>query len=395
MIAKIYQELEQEKEYLHKKIKEYLYKKIKDNKREVKFADYFADNKASMLVVNVRTKKIIDANIAALNFYGFTQDEISQKTVYDLNILTPKEVDSKMKKAVGNKSNYFEFKHKLANGEIKDGSIFPLELEVKYVNLPDENNLVRVVAVRDITLHKKAESDLQKQIKAEKEIARFQKDILELTMHIEDMREKERRKIALDLHDDLGQKLTVLNIDLAWLEEQIPKDDPRFLEKIKSMGNLLEDTTETVRRIVSGLRPSILDNLGLIAAIKWQSNDFEKTTGINCRVELISEEIKIDPELSINIFRMIQEALTNVTKHAQASKVIIKMKGRKTLKIEIIDNGKGINMKTVSNSRSFGLLGISERAKSCGGYMEILGIKGIGTELIINVPFTKMRKAND
>ncbi|MBE0662457.1 MAG: response regulator [Bacteroidales bacterium] len=218
-------------------------------------------------------------------------------------------------------------------------------------------------------------------------------ELTELTSHLEDVREDERKRIALDLHDDLGQKLTALLMDLSWLNKNLTKDLPSLTAKIGSMKNLLDDTINTVRKISVGLRPSTLDNLGLAAALRWHFSEFENNTGIRVVSNIIPEELELDPKLSILIYRVVQEALTNVVRHAKASMVSIRLEQNNgTIHIEISDNGIGITKKEIEKPRSFGLLGMKERVASWGGKFVISGEAGKGTKLVIDLPVNNHKK---
>ncbi|MBU8893829.1 MAG: PAS domain S-box protein [Bacteroidales bacterium] len=229
--------------------------------------------------------------------------------------------------------------------------------------------------------------DITERKKTELELIESHKKLVDLTAHIEEVREKERSKIALDLHDDLGQKLTALNMDLSWLEKKLDKNNPDLTNKFESMSNLLSDTLKSVKTISTELRPSILDDLGLIAAVEWLLSEFSENTGILCSSNLISDDSEIEVDVSIIVFRMIQEALTNVARHANATKLELsadKIDGM--LQIIISDNGKGISIEEIESSDSFGLQGIKERAKSCDGNVKIIGEPNKGTKIIINLP---------
>jgi signal transduction histidine kinase len=218
-------------------------------------------------------------------------------------------------------------------------------------------------------------------------------ELTELTSHLEDVREDERKKIALDLHDDLGQKLTALLMDLSWLNKNLTKDLPSLTAKIGSMKNLLDDTINTVRKISVGLRPSTLDNLGLAAALRWHLSEFENNTCIRVVSNIIPEELDLDPKLSILIYRVVQEALTNVVRHAKATTVTIRLEQLNgMIHIEISDNGIGITKKEIEKPRSFGLLGMKERVSSWGGKFVISGETGIGTQLLIDLPVNNQKK---
>lgn len=224
-------------------------------------------------------------------------------------------------------------------------------------------------------------------------LKRSHEELTELTMHLEDVREDERKKIALDLHDDLGQKLTALLMDLSWLNKNLNKDLPSLSAKIEAMKNLLDDTINTVRKISVGLRPSTLDNLGLAAALRWHFSEFENNTSIRIVSNIIPDELDLDPKLSILIFRVIQEALTNVVRHSKATKVVIRLEQlNERIHIEINDNGIGITKKDIEKPRSFGLLGMKERIASWGGEFVISGEEGKGTQLVIDLPVNNHKK---
>jgi signal transduction histidine kinase len=212
-------------------------------------------------------------------------------------------------------------------------------------------------------------------------------ELSELTAHLEEVRENERKRIALDLHDDLGQRLTALLMDLAWIKNKLAKDKPELLDKLSTMKSQLDETINTVRKISLGLRPSTLDDLGLVPALKWHFKEVEDNTGLIIVPNIVPDELELDPRLSILIFRVVQEALTNVTRHAEASKVVVNLKQvNASIYLGIIDDGIGITKEKITKSQSFGLLGIKERVTSWGGKLFIEGEPGKGTRLRIELP---------
>ena len=214
------------------------------------------------------------------------------------------------------------------------------------------------------------------------------KKFRDLTKHIEEVREKERARISLDLHDDLGQRLTALNMDVAWIRKQLSKNQPEILEKTNSMTGLLNETIKTVQKISSELRPSILDDLGLVAAIEWQLDEFTKNTFIDTIAKDLPEYLEVDEEVSITVFRIIQEALTNIIRHAQASVVTVGLSTTNNLlKLVVTDNGIGIPVENLESSESFGLMGMKERARSHGGDVTITNEGDKGTRIIVAIPF--------
>jgi signal transduction histidine kinase len=209
-----------------------------------------------------------------------------------------------------------------------------------------------------------------------------------LAARIESIQEEERKRVALEVHDELGQALTGLKLDLAWIMSRI-KRDPELLRRARAMSRLIDRTVETARRIATELRPGILDQLGLLAAIEWQAQQFEMQTGIRtaCGIEDRGASFAIVP--SVAIFRIVQEVLTNVAHHARASKVEITVgSSTRNLFIEIQDNGVG--MTASGQSESLGILGMRERAYLLAGSIEFDGPRGRGTRVSLTVPLSSL-----
>lgn len=227
----------------------------------------------------------------------------------------------------------------------------------------------------------------------ETELRQSQAALLELNMHLEDIMEEERKAIATNLHDDLGQKLTALIMDLSWIRRNREAGDEVIGVKMDSMKSLLDESISTVRRISSDLRPAAIDDLGLVAALSNHILKFEANTGIKCHTRWPLQDIDMDPKLAITIFRIVQESLTNVARHARASLVRVSLTCRKGyLRIEVRDNGVGISPDKLSGNNSFGLMGMHERVASWGGKLKITGQESKGTRLFVNLPLTKPEK---
>ncbi len=214
-----------------------------------------------------------------------------------------------------------------------------------------------------------------------------------LSANLQHVREEERTRIAREIHDDLGQSLTALMMDLSWLEDKLtrPRDvNARnlLLDKIEAMSQLVGMTMESVRTIAAELRPGVLDELGLKAAIEWQAKDFQKRTGIKCNLLTQIEEIAIDRASATAVFRILQESLTNVTRHAKANTVNLTLDERNgELILEVQDDGKGITGAEQSDRNSLGILGMRERAGVIGGTVDIIGTKNQGgTRVTLRVP---------
>jgi signal transduction histidine kinase len=238
-------------------------------------------------------------------------------------------------------------------------------------------------------------ADLGRQISErmiiEERLKESEEKLRRLAAYLVSVREEERRHIAREIHDELGQVLTGLKMDVSWLAQRLDAKQKALHAKAQSMCGLIDSAIQTVRKIASGLRPEILDEMGLVAAINWQSKDFQKRTGIRCRVELPPEGIKLDLERSTTTFRIFQEILTNVARHAHASRVDVKFGLTDDhMTLEVADNGVGIP-ETKLNGKSLGLLGIQERALHFNGDVTINGAAGQGTRVTVSIPLAGVR----
>jgi len=208
-----------------------------------------------------------------------------------------------------------------------------------------------------------------------------------LSARMRSVREDEQIRIAREIHDELGQALTGLKMDLTWLGGRLPADQKPLLKKIKSMFRLIDETIRSVRKIASGLRPDLLDEVGLAAAIGWQARDFQLRTGIRCNVNLPPDSDGLDQERSTAVFRIFQEVLTNVARHANATRVDVFMRqDADTLTLEVQDNGRGISAAEMRGSKSLGLLGMRERVLLFSGKLDINGSRGRGTQVTVSLP---------
>ena len=215
---------------------------------------------------------------------------------------------------------------------------------------------------------------------------RSREQLRALAAHVESVREQERVRIAREIHDELGQSLTCMGMDLAFLDKQIDPDNKEAAARVAALVELVKDTIRCVRRISSELRPSILDDLGLSAAIEWLAHDFEAHTQISCTIE-VPEDLSLPFELATPLFRVCQEALTNVTRHASASSVTIRLVCSSShISITIKDNGRGITEDEIKRHGSLGLLGMKERIAILGGTLVVEGKPGEGTTLAIQIP---------
>jgi PAS domain S-box-containing protein len=207
-----------------------------------------------------------------------------------------------------------------------------------------------------------------------------------LAARIQAVREDERTTIAREIHDDLGQVLTAMKMDLVWLMRRLPPDQA-IQAKAESMLKLIDNTITSVRRIATTLRPGMLDDLGLAAAIEWQTQDFQERSGIKCTLDMQVGDLVLDDAHSTAVFRIFQETLTNVARHSGATRVSIKLKKtEQELILEVRDNGRGFRLAVGANKRSMGLLGMKERALLLGGRCDVRGTPGRGTVVTLRVP---------
>jgi len=224
----------------------------------------------------------------------------------------------------------------------------------------------------------------------EQELKNSREQLRILLAHLQSVREDERTRISREIHDELGQSLTALKIDLSWLLKRLNREQKPLVEKAELMSNLIDMNIQTVKRISAELRPGLLDDLGLPAAFEWQAEDFQKRTGIHCEVRIRPEDIALDRNLSTAIFRIFQETLTNVVRHAKARNVSVTLtKKREEFLLEVRDDGKGITEKQISSPKSIGLIGMRERVHFFGGDVKISGRKDKGTVVTVTIPVKK------
>jgi signal transduction histidine kinase len=216
-----------------------------------------------------------------------------------------------------------------------------------------------------------------------------------LASHLQSIREEERSIIAREIHDELGQALTGLKIDLLRLSRKLAKDQEGLVDEIRFMGKLIDDEIQTIRKISSELRPGILDDLGLVSAMEWQVEDFKNRAQIQAEFSSALDDHNLNRDLSTALFRILQETLTNIIRHAQATHVKVSLKEDAGIVILVVeDNGKGIIEREVFDPKSLGLLGIRERVLIYGGEVQMKGSKGKGTKVVVKIPFREAEKAH-
>ena len=338
---------------------------------EEKYRILFNQNPMPMFMVELPGRKFIDVNNAAIDFYGYRKEEFLRMTSNDIRpdyaAYEFTNFDSSTETGIHNAGIWDHQK--------KDGTI--IQVNIIAHNIFYEGKNARLVLANDVT----------EKVKAEEELKKSHEELRQLATHLEKVRETERTLIAREIHDELGQQLTGLKMDISWLNRRLKNQDAEVQQKITETILLIDTTVKTVRRIATELRPSILDDLGLLAAMEWQSEEFEKRFEIACIFSSNVTDVKINPDQATGVFRIYQESLTNILRHAEATEVNVNLQVKdQTLVLTIRDNGKGFIAKEIENKKTLGLLGMKERTSLMGGTYEIFSQPGEGVSVIIVVP---------
>ena len=243
------------------------------------------------------------------------------------------------------------------------------------------------------SVNKRLRKEIEARKKTEQEMRKSREDLRNLSEHLQQIRERDRADIAREVHDQLGQALSAVVIDLACLREQLPpgQDGRRQVRAIEAR---IRDTMRSVREICRKLRPPILDDLGLPTAIAWHLRDFQERTGIACTAAIDEKIPDHGKELSLVMFRIYQETMTNILRHAHATRVDVMLQHREGhLVLTVKDNGRGISPEQSASRLSLGILGIRERVRFWGGEFLITGSQGKGTTVKVSVPLRQQKLA--
>jgi two-component system sensor histidine kinase UhpB len=271
-------------------------------------------------------------------------------------------------------------KQRVLFGLRSTGEEFPIEASISQIR--DGDGKLYTVMLRDIT----------ERVKAENAQRQSREELRELSANLQKVREEEKTRIARELHDDLGQQLTALKMDISSVEQELETTaEPRLLQQLRGMRRLIDATVASVRRIAADLRPVMLDDLGLIPAIEWLANDFTNRYGIDVERRIEVGDTSFTPTGATTLFRIVQEALTNVARHAEATLVTltVHVEGGVCV-VQIADNGQGASH--TATDKSFGLLGIRERAHMLGGSVEIHTSSGKGFTLTVTFPVSAVQQ---
>ncbi|MBN8673326.1 MAG: PAS domain S-box protein [Chitinophagales bacterium] len=339
---------------------------------EQKYKLLFESNPQPMWMFDLPAYNIIDVNDAAAKQYGYSRKEFLSLRASDLR--PAEDVEQFMKYL---NTNFREgvhyagaWRHKKKNGDI-------IYVDILSHDIIYEEKPVRLILANNITDKYIAEEKLKESYEA----------IRELTGHIQNIREEERSHIAREIHDELGQQLTVLKMDVSWLNKKMGHSNEIVTNKLKSLAEMIDGTVKTVRRISSELRPSLLDDLGLVAAMDWHLKEFGRRSGIETVFNEPEHDLPVPEKFKTGLYRIFQESLTNVARHSGATLVKVVLEEKENyLMLSIEDNGKGFDMQETKDRRTLGILGMKERSMMMGGIYEISSLPGKGTIITVSVP---------
>jgi len=343
------------------------YRILFNNVKDAVFVNYLTADK--------QFGPFIEVNDAACDLLVFAREDLLKRNIY---MTIPQQEQKKMEKAI---EKLFQKRDVIIETFLLNNrrKAIPVELSVYLFDFSGRDAVLFIA--RDITERKEAESKLRA----------GRQQLRNLATRLQNIREEERTMIAREIHDELGQVLSVLKIRVFLLAKKIKSNMPEVNEQLQELAGMIDQSVESVQRITAKLRPGILDELGLPAAIQWQVQDLSKQTGIQCRCSLPRHELHLPSDHATAIFRILQEALTNVVRHANAEKVSIFLRiDGHNLILEVTDNGIGISKGQIANPHSLGLLGMKERAMLLGGQFKIYGAKGEGTNVKVTIPLDQI-----
>ncbi|WP_447976931.1 PAS domain S-box protein [Candidatus Nitrospira bockiana] len=344
------------------------------------------DTAGSVILVLSPDHTILEWNPAAEELYGWRRDEVLGRDYFRL-FLPESEwagvAEDIRRVLTGKETRGYE-----NTVRARDGSEHIVSWNVNRLLDPQGGTLGIIAVGQNITERRLAEEQLRETLAT----------VRTLSARLEGIREEERARIAREVHDELGVGLSCLKIDLSRLQaivgaEDGPVKQEQILTRLEAMIGFTDVTIDAVHRIVTELRPTILDDLGIVAAIEWQTQEFQRRTGIACELIVSKDDIHLDPDRATAVFRICQEALTNVARHSGATRVTVLLNEDQTSTVlEISDNGSGVPADKVSDPHSFGLLGMRERAHLVGGRLTITGQPQCGTLIRLSLPQRERRE---
>ena len=386
---------------------------------ETRYRRLFEAAQDGVLILNAATGQIDDVNPFLIDMLGYTYEEFIGKRLWEIGAF--KNIEKS--KAILTKLQYKGYvRYEDLPLATKDGQ----EIDVEFVSNMYTVNHHKVIQcnIRDITIRKRAEKELRKaheelerrvkertaqfveantSLKQEMakrtiigdELKESQERLRNLTTHLQKIREQERTSLSRELHDELGQTLTGMKMDMRWIERRLPEESASILERLHSTIALIDDAIRSVQRISTALRPPALDDFGLSEAIRLVITNFEKKAYFTCKFISMPQRIVLNREISTEVFRICQEALANIARHADAKNVTVLLQntGDKLI-MEVRDDGRGITKKEIMDRTSIGLTGMRERAYAIEGDLTIIGMRRKGTIVTLSVPLNEGKAKN-
>jgi two-component system sensor histidine kinase UhpB len=336
---------------------------------EIPFRGLVEQSLVGLYIIQDDLFQYVNPRFAAM--FGYTQQEMAPQLVSKfIADQDAAKVNENLRKRIAGEitSLFYQFK-----GQHKDGRLVDIDVHGTRFQYRGQPAVIGVAI------------DVTEARQREEEIARSHERLRELSQHLLSMREEQRTKISRELHDELGGTLTALKMDLGWLTRHAT--EPKLVGRVQTMMDLIRNAIDTVRKISADLRPGVLDNLGLFDAIEWEAGRFRERLDIECNIAIQAVPIELDDTVATAIFRIFQETLTNISRHAQASRVDITVTHNdRVLTIDVCDNGQGIGKKELHHSKSYGLVGMAERALQIGATLDINSEAGKGTQVMLRYP---------
>lgn len=336
---------------------------------EKKYKLLFEGNPLPMLMVTLPDLGITDVNEAAERQYGFPKQLFISKTMYDL--LAPDDMNGN--NVLKDKSLGYQYggygKHQKGDGTL-------INVEMFTHGMLFDGKVTKLILVQDIT----------EKVEIDNKLKEYLEEIRMLTSHLQEIREEERKNIAREIHDELGQQLTVIKMEIAWAIRKLKQPEKQKV-KLEGLLETIDSTMRSVRRICSELRPTLLDDLGLVAALQWHAGQLRSSTGIKIYIDAPEEIDNLPADIKTGMYRIFQESLTNIIRHAEAKKVEIQLiVENKMIILHIKDDGKGFDILASSKKKTLGILGMKERSLNMGGEYIIGSYPGKGTSVMVSIP---------
>lgn len=342
---------------------------------EERFAKAFRASPDAVTISRFDDGRFIEVNDGFTRITGYTAAETVGRRSSEMGLWQDVDNRQSMIDALRREGHARDLEHSFRT---KSGDLRRCQLSAETFEIGDQRFIVGVT--RDVT----------EQTRAARALERSRQQLRDLTARLHAVREEERKAIAREIHDELGQALTALKLDIAWLRDKLPPGENGLGQRAESMLDLAGEILESVRSISARLRPAVLDDLGLEAAIEWQTTTFARRAGIESSLEICDPLPAVDGERDTAVFRILQESLTNVARHADAGRVDVVFRcDTEALELRVADDGRGIDLEAIDDSRSLGLIGMRERASALGGTLKVgRGSRG-GTEVLLRMPIER------